>query len=193
MTRRLTLLNAALLILLAVSGRMIWKQAHDASEAQGLLRAPVGKTEFSLPKPPVAFSPLKASSYLGIAEGNLLSPDRNATIVLEAPPAKPLPAPPPAPPLPLLSGVILMAGSPPTVLLSTRSGPGRRAYHTGDSIGDWQIDSFDREQIVLRWQGNKVTKRLAELMDRVTITAQTLSPPKNQNAPTSPIQPPVGN
>jgi hypothetical protein len=184
MTRRLTFLNVVILLLLAAVCQMIWKRAHDASIARGLLRAPLEKTKTSLPKSLLAFSPLQSSAYLGIAEGNLLSPDRNPNVTVEEPLAK-VSSPPP---LPLLSGFVLMDGLPPTVLLSAQSGPGRRAFHIGDTIGNWQIDSFDSRQIVLEWQGERVTKPLAELIDHSTNKAQILSVPKDKNA-TSTLQP----
>ena len=189
MTRRLTFLNVVILLLLAAVCQMIWKRAHDASIARGLLRAPLEKTKASLPKSLLASSPLQPASYLSVAEGNLLSPDRNPNIIVEEPPAKVSPPPP----LPLLSGFILMDGLPSTVLLSAQSGRGRHGYHIGDTIGGWQIDSFDSRQIVLEWQGERVTKPLAELIDRSTNKAQLPSASKDKSAASLLPQQLVGN
>jgi hypothetical protein len=189
MTQQLKLLNALLLLFLAMVGQVIWKRAHDASTAQALLWAPLENTTLLLPAPLLASPPLKAASYLEVAEGNLFSPDRNSTITLKASPAKALPPPP----IPLLSGVILMPWSPPTILRSVRSGAEKQAYHVGDKIGDWHIDSIDRQQIVLECQGNRVTKQLTELLDRTTIKAQPPQALKAQNASTGRQQRAEGN
>jgi hypothetical protein len=179
MTLRLTLLNAVLLLFLAVICASIWKHARDASTARSLLVAPLKHTHFSLPKPIPAISPLSASSYLGVAEGNLLSADRNANITLETPPLKLLSPPP----LPSLSGVVLMDGFEPTILLSAESGFEKHAYIKGETIGEWQVDSFDRQNIILEWHGNRVTKPLAELMDRSTSKAVIPSAAKTPRSP----------
>jgi hypothetical protein len=190
MTRRLKVVNALLFLFLAAICQVMWKRAHDASMARSLLSAPLKRAEFSRGDQLPAISPLKASSYLGIAEGYLLSPDRNATITLPAPTANIISPPP----LPVLSGVILMTGLPPTVLLSARSLPEKRAYHAGDTIDGWQIDSFNSQQIVLEWQGEQVTKRLTELMDRSTSKVKKPPPsPKERIAPNLPPQQPVGD
>ena len=188
MTNKLRLLNAVLLLSLAIIGRVIWKRVHDARMELALLHAPLVKTDFPIPEPMPNVAPLKAASYLAVAEGNLLSPDRNPTITLE-PPAKGVPPPS----LPLLSGVILLADSPPTVLLSARSGTEKRVYHAGERMGDWSIDSIDGKQIVLDWQGNKVTKRISELMDRSATKAQVPTAPKEQTSRTRGPQQSAGN
>jgi hypothetical protein len=162
MIRRLICLNAVLIVFLAAICMLIWKQAHDATSAIGWLHAPLEKTQFSLSKSLISFSPLKASSYVGIAEGNLLSPDRNSNIILETPPAINLPEPL----LPLLTGVVLFADLPPTVLLSMPPSSEICQCHPGDPIGEWQIDTFDRQQIVLMWKGLKVTKQIVELVEK---------------------------
>jgi hypothetical protein len=195
MTLKLKLLNALLFFVVALICAAIWKQARDASTARSLLNPPFKKAQFPLPKPLLAISPLSASSYLGVAEGNLLSPDRNPNITVEAPPVN-VPSPPP---LPLLSGVILIDGFEPTVLLSPRSGAQKHAYHRGETVGDWQIDSFNRQQIMLEWRGNRVTKSLAELMDHSTI-APIPADSKNQKStnppshiPSKPVGQPIQN
>lgn len=191
MTRRLKVVNALLFLCLAAICLVILKRAHDASVARSLLRAPLEKAEFSLVKQLPTFSPLKATFYLGIAEGYLLSPDRNATITLPAPSADAISPPPP---LPVLSGVILMTGLPPTILLAARSAPEKHAYHIGDTIAGWQIDSFDRQTIVLEWQGQQVTKRVIELMDFSTSKVKRPPPPsKEKIAPNLPLQQAVGD
>ena len=192
MTMKLKLLNAVLALFVAVTCAAIWKQARVADTARGLLSSTFNKPQSPLPRPLPAIAPLSAASYLSVAEGNLLSPDRNPNIAVEATPTN-LPAPPP---LPLLSGVILLEGFEPTVLLSPRSGFPRHAYHRGETIGEWQIDSFDRRQITLEWHGSRVTKSLAELMDHST-NAEIPSNPKNQKStnsashiPSRPLEPP---
>jgi hypothetical protein len=181
-TTNLKLINAALILLLALICDKTWKLAGDAGTARTLLRAPLAKIEPSVPQPVQAYSPLKAGSYLEVAERNLLSPDRNSTIISEAPPEKN----PPPPPLPQLAGVVMIAGIPPTVLLSKPSGSERHAYHAGEIIGGWQIDSFDHQQITLEWQGSKVTKQIADLMQRPTIKVLTPPSPPDQSAPQQP-------
>jgi hypothetical protein len=189
MTRRLNFLNVVILLLLAAIGQVIWKRAHDASTARSLLGAPLEKTKASLPKSLHAFSPLQPASYLGVAVGNLLSPDRNPNITVKEPPTKVSPPPP----LPSLSGFILMNELPPTVLLSAQSGPGKHAYHIGDTIGNWQIESLNPRQIVLEWQGELVTKQLAELIDRSTTKAQMPSATKDKRASSALPQQSIGN
>ncbi len=185
MSMKLKLLNAVLFLLVAVICAAMWKQARDADTARGLLSSPFKKAQFPLPRPLPAIAPLSAASYLSVAEGNLLSPDRNPNIAVEATPTN-LPVPPP---LPLLSGVILLDGFEPTVLLSPRSGFRRHTYHRGETIGEWQIDSFDRRQIMLEWHGSRVTKSLAELMDHST-NAEIPADSKNQKSANPPSHTP---
>lgn len=179
MTRRLTMLNACLFIPLALACKVIWEQASVEIRAQRLLSAPLKRTDVSPPRPLHSFSPLRASTYVGIAENNLLSPDRNPTLILEPPLVKALPEPP----LPVLSGVILLDGSPPAVLLSKSTSSAKRAYHPGERIGSWLIESFDRQRIVLQYEGKKVTKGIAELMDHAPNKAPR-QPAEEQNGPT---------
>ncbi len=188
MIRRLRCLNALLLFSLFAICYIIWKRDRDSSSALRLLRTASEKSPFSLPKALLGFSPLKSGPYLGVGTSNLFSPDRNATITLELPPVKALPAPP----LPRLAGVILMPGGAPTLLLS-RSESKKHAYTNGDLVGDWRIVSFTRREVVLEWQGNRVTKPLAELIERTAIKGKTPPVLREPIAPTRAQQQPAEN
>jgi hypothetical protein len=85
-----------------------------------------------------------------------------------------------------------MPGGAPTLLLS-RSESKKHAYTNGDLVGDWRIVSFTRREVVLEWQGNRVTKPLAELIERTAIKGKTPPVLREPIAPTRAQQQPAEN
>jgi len=69
------------------------------------------------------------------------------------------------PPIPLAHGVMLWEGVPPTVVLSAGNAP-QKGYHPGDKIGEFKLVSVDNKEIVFDWNGEQVTKRLDEIMEK---------------------------
>jgi hypothetical protein len=158
LNRRLVLLNVALL---ALAGALVWLLRSDwfsarAKESAVLARKVEPKKILAPPAPP----PVKAVSpaeYLDVAGKMLFAKDRNPTVVIEAPPAKPEP---PMPPLPRYYGQ--MAIGDPVALLSLPPAA-QRGYHAGDTIGDFTLVSFDRDKIEFEWHGKSVERKVEDL------------------------------
>jgi len=186
MTRRLVLINTICFACLALVSAAVWNRTKDEIMTHTLLHSPAENDRFTELTQLCSFSPVRASAYLGIAEQNLLSPDRNPTIILNALPSTPTPEPP----LPQVFGVILLDELPPTILLSNSSDASKRAYHPGESFGKWQIVTFDRQRILLQYEGIDVIKRVTELMENTRekprsqsreIRSGQIPPPVRQN------------
>ncbi|MCS7316027.1 MAG: hypothetical protein RMI94_11600, partial [Bryobacterales bacterium] len=101
MKRRLLVLNLALAALAALAGWRVRARWLEARHREAMV---LGQQVKPLPPPPYAAlpapEPLRAADYIEAAEKMLFSRDRNPTVVVEAPPEKPLP------PLPVLYGVM---------------------------------------------------------------------------------------
>ena len=87
----------------------------------------------------------------------LFSKDRNPIVVVEPP--KPAPEPV-MPALPSYSGQ--MAIGEPVIFLSVAKDV-QHSYHAGDQVGDFKLESFDQDNIVLEWNGKTVERKLEDL------------------------------
>jgi hypothetical protein len=182
-TRKLILLNLALL---AVLGFLIsqmhreWTDAH--ARAQAFLSVKVQKVAAPPLAPLPRVAPLSAASYAEVAQMNLFSKDRNPQEIIDVVPLKVKPVPA----FPVARGVLLWEGTPPTVVLSARSGAPQRGYRAGDRIGEWKIVSVDNQYVIFEWDGKEYKKRIDELMDRgplVAEAAQASAAPRANAAP----------
>lgn len=169
MKKRLLLLN---LILLAALGLLGWQLRRKYLEAKQREWAMLSQT---VPAAPVAGVPalrkgvpLDATAYQDTVAKNLFSKDRNPSPIPD-PPAPP-PPPPPQPAFPVVRGVMLWNGAPPTAVMSIQKGSAEQhGYHPGEKIGEWKILSVDNKYIGLEWNGQQFMKRIDELIDRTPI------------------------
>src|SRR5690242_17340968 len=151
--------------------RREWQQAKE--RAQALLRYQVRPAPTPAVAPLLKPAPFEAAAFADVAQGNLFSRDRNPNVIVE-PPVPPPPKPVPA--FPVARGVMLWEGTPPTIVLSQKSGAEQKGYHTGDSIGEWKIVSIDDKYVVFSWDGKEFKKRIDELMDRAPVEVASAAP-----------------
>jgi hypothetical protein len=180
--KKLILLDVTLLAVLVLLGsqlRQKYLQAQNREKAMLSQSLPAAAVP-GLPALTRAAS-LDATAYQDTVAKNLFSRDRNPTPIPD-PPAPP-PPPPPQPQFPLVRGVMLWNGLPPTIVMSTqKGGADQRSYHPGEKIGEWKIVSIDNKYVVLEWSGKQFQKRIDELMDRTPIMVAEAAPPPNQPA-----------
>ena len=184
MNRRIILLNLALL---ALTGALIWLLRTHWSEARSretkVLTQRVPAKSVLAPPPPPPVRPVAPSEYLDVAQKMLFSKDRNPTVVIETPPAKPEP---PMPALPKYHGQ--MAIGEPIVFLSSGS-QSQRGYHAGEDIGDFRIANFDRDKIAFEWRGKTVERNVTDLAPKDEAPPQ---PPQiGMPAPAKPVTAPA--
>jgi hypothetical protein len=195
LSRRLLLVNLALLVAVYVVGSRAydnWREARKrAALVLGQKPKPVAPPPMS-PLPPV--ERVHAGSYAEIAQRTLFSPDRNPTVVVE------VAAPKPMPPLPLAHGVLNL-GDGAVAILSEKKGDRHKAYRPGEAVGEFKLLSVTPQDIVLEWDGKRIEKKVAELIDRSAPSpdsgdqagAQRTAAPQPAQAPAAPqVSGPVG-
>ena len=179
MKRKLVLVNLALLALIGIAG---WRLRGEWLAARAREQAVFGEAPRPQPSPPAPplqpVKPLVAADYSEIAQKMLFARDRNPNLVLEIGPAKPMP------PLPVLYGVVDL-GDGTTAILSEKSGAPHRAVLPGQKVGEFNLAAVNHEEIVLEWEGGKVTKKLADLIDRSAGRAAA-SPEATPRLPSAP-------
>lgn len=173
MKRKLLLANLALLALIVAAGvhlRRAWLESRDNEQA--VLR----KSLRPAPPPPVsplpAFEPARAAGYNDIAQKMLFSKDRNPVVVVEPPP------PPPAakmPPLPLFHGVVNLGEGPMAIMSESQKAP-QRDYMAGDKVGPFKLVAVNEDELVFEWDGQTITRKMDELVDRGPATQATPGP-----------------
>jgi hypothetical protein len=171
---KLRFLDLALLVVAGLLGwqlRREWIDSHARDQA--LLRGNLPPAPVPGLPPLEKVGPLSASSYLEIAIKNLFSQDRNPNVIVDV--VQPKPEPPP-PPFPVVHGVMLWDGAPPTIVLSEKANGTQRGYHPGDSIGQWKLVALDNSYVDLEWNGKEFKKRIDELIDRTPIAAAVAQP-----------------
>jgi len=157
---RLLILNLILLALIVAAARQVrinWLEAR-AREAT-LMRMSLPATpppQILIPPPP---APVPASRYIDIAAKELMSRDRNPTVVIEPPPA------PKMPPFPRFYGVMDF-GEGPSIILAAASGGGQRSYRLGETIGEFKIAGLDPAGLTFEWNSKKVFAKFSELVDK---------------------------
>lgn len=161
MNRKLIVLNATLVVIVAIAGvqlRKQWKASKDRERAR--LAVPVRP----LPPPPYASrapqQPVVPASYLDIAKNMLFDRSRNSTVVVEPPP--PPAPPPPMPPLPGYHGLMNFGAGPIALLSSGNSGP--KGIHVGEQIGQFKLLAVNSEVISFEWNGQTVQRNTSDLV-----------------------------
>lgn len=159
MRKNLIALNLLLIALIALAGWQLRVQYLDRLSRQTeFLKAPVPP----VPPPTVLLPPppgqVSAINYLDVATKLPFSKDRNPTVVIEAPPAKPMP------PLPRYYG--LMNFGTPRVILAPASGQQQKSYTVGDTIGEFRLAAIAQTGLVFEWDGKQVPAAYAEIQDR---------------------------
>jgi hypothetical protein len=177
MKKKLVLLDLVLLALVVTLGHRVRQRWLEARKREA---AVFGQRLKQLPSPPYAalapVLPVTAAQYNEVAQQMLFSADRNPTVIVEVAP------PPPMPKLPVYYGLINL-GAGPFAIMSAKPGDENKQVRFGENIGEFKLVSANREQIVLEWRGEKVVKKVAELM------ARTEEEPVRA-VPASPAQPP---
>ena len=186
MKKRLLLLNVVLLatlVVLAAQLRKTYLQAKERETAM-LSRSVPAAHVAGVPALPQRV-PLDATTYQDTVAKNLFSKDRSPSPIPD-PPAPP-PPPPPQPVFPVVRGVMLWQGAPPTAVMSIQKGSAEQhGYHPGDKIGDWKILSVDNKYIGLEWNGQQFLKRIDELIDRTPIVVAEAPTPQTTAQPAAP-------
>jgi hypothetical protein len=163
------LLNVALLGLVCLLGWYLKQKWDEEEEQERKVRlAAIPPAPVPQPPPLRKVAPLDGPAYGDVATRNLFSADRNPNPIPD-PPLPPPPAPK-MPPLPAAHGVMLWEGVPPTVVLSAGNAE-QKGYHPGDKVGDFKLVSVDNKEIIFEWNGQRVSKRLDEIM------AKNMPPP----------------
>lgn len=157
MKRKLTLLNLALVALLAATGWRIWL-VRDQAEMRRQAVLGQASPPVAVPPLPAAKAPEPASAidYLDIADLLLFSRDRNPILEIEAAPPKPLP------PLPFVHGVVDI-GSGPTVILSLKADGTQAAYQVGDTVGEFVLAGFGENRLTFQFEDRVVSRSVEEL------------------------------
>lgn len=179
MKRKLWILNIVLLGLIAVlvfEFRSTWLNARAREHRVLAQRIPPAKIPGLLPVADVA--PFQGVNYITVAQNFLFSADRNSQVIIDpvAPPPKP-----PMPPLPTASG-LMMIGEP-SIIMTEKAGARQKIYHAGDKVGEFKLLAFDREHVVLEWDGQKVERKLSELMKAAETVAAAPPPTPGVAAP----------
>ena len=167
MTRRLVLLNLALL---ALVGALVWTLRANWMQAKAreraVLQRKVAAKAILAPPPLPTVKAVAPAEYIDVAGKMLFSKDRNPTVVVEPP--KPVPEPV-MPALPNYHGQIAIGE--PVILLSVSANATQHSYHAGDQIGDFKLVSFDENRVAFEWKGKNVERKLEELRPKETATA----------------------
>lgn len=173
MKRKLLIANLVLLGLaatLTVHLRREWLEARAREEAvlQQRIRP--------VPPPPLgplpAAEPVRAAGYADIAQKMLFSKDRNPNVIVEVPAPPP---PKPMPPLPVFHG-LLNLGDGATAIMSEKPGAQHRDFRPGEQVGEFKLVAVNTEEIVLEWDGQTITRKVDDLIDR------TPSPPPSASS-----------
>ncbi len=186
MKRKLLLANLALLAFAtagAVHLRREWVEAHTREQA--VLEKRIQPAPPPRMPAPAAIEPVKAAGYNDIAQKMLFSKDRNPVVVVEPPPA---PKVVPMPALPLFHGVVNLGDGPMAIMSVGPKGP-HRDYQPGDKVGEFTLVAVNNEELVLEWQGQTITKKVDEILDRGTTAAPAPGPVAAAAAAAAPPRP----
>ena len=160
MRRKLLFLNLVLLLLTAAAGwqlRREWLAARAREEAvlkrkvQPAPALPVAPME---PAPPVM-----PAGYAEIAQKMLFVRDRNPNVIVEAAPVAP---PKPMPAQPVLRGVMNL-GDGPIAIMAEKAGAQHREYRKGEMVGEFKIAAIGAQEVVLEWEGKRVTRTVEQI------------------------------
>lgn len=180
MRKKLLLLDLVLLALVVVLGARVRQTWLEARKREGVV---LGQALKQSPAPPYApltpVAPVMAAAYSEVAQQMLFSADRSPTVIVDVTP------PPKMPDLPVFYGLFILGGGP-TAIMSEKSGAKHQQVGLGQKIGEFTLVDITRDQIVLDWRGEKLTKRISELVER----AATKSPAAERTPESSAPPPP---
>lgn len=154
------------LLLLAGIVAVALKMRASSQQAERLRQAHVNVAVRPVPAPQVA--PLArpeappATKYVDVADKNLFSKDRSATVIVEPPKVEP---PKPMPPLPVVYGVMgLPSGA--KAIMAEKAGGSTRPVRAGDSIGEFKVLALNTRDVVFEWNGKQLEEKIEDLVDR---------------------------
>ncbi|MGA2325294.1 MAG: hypothetical protein ABSH05_03315 [Bryobacteraceae bacterium] len=178
MRKKLLLLNLLLLALLVVLGGRVRQTWLEARKRESVM---LGQPLKQLPPPPYAplapVAPVTAAAYSEAAQQMLFSADRNPTVIVEVTP------PPKMPALPVFYGLFILGGGP-TAIMSEGPGAKHQEVGLGQKIGEFTLVGINRSQIALEWRGEKLTRRIEELVERAGAPGSASErPPSAPSAP----------
>lgn len=187
MKRRLWLLNLALAAAVAALGwqlRTRWLEARTREQAVSRPTRAPAPPPIVTPAPPVP--PISPAAYLDTAKKLLFAKDRSSTVVIETAPPKPMPS------LPIAYG-LMDVGFGPTALMSEKRGSPQESYKAGDQIGAFKLIAVNarEREVVLEWEGGKVTKKVDDLMDKTAGAPAQEAVQERPAAPAAPVVTPV--
>ena len=179
------------LVLLAVLLAVIWQISARWQTAEAVQRKTVNVPIKPVPPPKIAPAPKPeaalAMKYAEVADKNLFSKDRNATIVIDPPKVE---APKPMPPLPVVYGVMGLPSGVKAVM-SEKTGAPSTTIRVGESIGEFKVIALDTQNVTFEWNGKQVARRIDDLIDRSnTQTASNNQPAAAAPGPAAPAAPP---
>ena len=184
MTKKLLLLDlvlAALVAVLATGVRDKWLDARKREQVR------LGVRLKQLPPPPYSplpvAQPLTAAAYAEIVEKHLFSADRNPTVIVDVTP------PPPMPELPTFYGVMNL-GDGTLAIMSAKPGQSPREVRLGEKVGEFTLLAANRDEVVLEWDGKKITKKPSELVPKTSgPNAAAEAPAAADNSRSAPAAP----
>jgi len=149
------------IVLFAATGFGLWRFRTDYRQAQERYRILQADKPAAAqpPAPAPAPGPVQAGSFLDAASKFLFSPDRNPTVVVEAPKVKPRPA------LPQLYGVMNL-GDGPIALMTAKPSDRHKPVRAGETIGEFKFLASSGDHITLEWDGQKIEAQVSDLLVR---------------------------
>jgi hypothetical protein len=163
LTRKLLLLN---LILLAAAAWAVVQLRAQYQAASRRDAAMLGQKLKPAPPPPytplLQVPPVVATAYSDIAQKMLFDKSRNPVVVVEPPPSPP---PKIMPPLPVLHGMMNI-GDGIIGVFSEKENTPDRDLRPGETIGQFKLVSVNPQEVVLEWDGVRISKRPDELERR---------------------------
>ena len=84
-------------------------------------------------------------------------------------------------------------GDGPMAIMSEGPKGPHRDYQPGDKVGAFKLVAVNNEELVLEWEGQTITKKVDEILDRSTAAPPAARSPAAAAAAPAPAPPPVTN
>ena len=94
------------------------------------------------------------------------------------------------PPLPVVQGLMMMGD--PGIIMTEKPGAGQKTYRQGEQVGAFKLVAFDASRVVLDWNGEKVERKLEDLLEKTAVPAPAAENAAAASAP-APAPPTVSN
>jgi hypothetical protein len=189
MSRKLILLNVALVGIVVYAGVMLRNEMQSAKAREAKMRAARVSG-----MPPAAFAtlveqqPALATTYGRIAIHTLFHPSRNSEVLLAAAPV-PVAAPKPMPALPGYFGTMNL-GDGPTALLALGNKTAQ-PVRIGEAIGPFRLIDVNIVDITFAWDGHLIRRTLDQLTDHTIRTVAFTGNARSVSEPPLPTVEPV--